>query len=317
MMVKQTDLSPLFNTTKVGIKVGDNLTYNQKNGIIERNGNSKAGFWIVKKYILFRVTKLNCFSCSFYFQKGFDFLGRLIAICGKGGKSTIAVNLAYMVSDKNVTLIFDTKVSCSNIGYMLNTRIADENNFNKIILSVKSNIDIKDGIVQHKDRSNLFLLSVAEDTNWLDLTGRNGVISPDKIKEIIFELKNRFDYIVVDCEHHPSNLFSLYSMMYADKIVNVFSPDVFGIAETKSFLPFLCKFDKSRIVNVANSDRNFIGLSKFENLSGTKIDICLPYEFRVQKCSNQGVPIMATTIKCGYTKSFKELMKLIEIIKTQ
>jgi MinD-like ATPase involved in chromosome partitioning or flagellar assembly len=236
-------------------------------------------------------------------------MGRLIAVCGKGGKSTIATNLAYAISDKNITLLFDTKVSCSNIGYMLNTPISNEYNFNKLLISTKSNIDIREGIVGHKDRSNLFLMSVADSTNWLDLTGRNGVIAPDKIKEIIFELKNKFDYIVVDCEHHPSNLFSLYALMYADKIINVFSPDVFGSAEINSFSPFLSKFDKSKIINVANADRNLIWISKFKKLSGVEIDVFLPYEFQVQKCSNQGVPIMATTIKSSYIKEFKDLIK--------
>jgi MinD-like ATPase involved in chromosome partitioning or flagellar assembly len=237
-------------------------------------------------------------------------MGRLIAVCGKGGKSTIATNLAYAISDKNVTLIFDTKFSCSNVGYMLSTPITNEYNLNKIILSTKSGIDIKDGITQHKNRNNLFILSVSDTTNWLDLTGRNSIVAPDKIKEVIFELKNRFDYIVVDCEYHPGNLFSLYSIMYADKIINVFSPDVFGIAEINSFSPFLRKFDNSKIINVANADRNFIGLSKFENLSGLKIDISLSYEFKVQKCSNQGVPIMATTIRSSYVNNFKELIKM-------
>ncbi len=52
---------------------------------------------------------------------------------------------------------------------------------------------------------------------------------------MLSDMKEMFGYLIVDCEPEINNPLSVYSIIYADKIVNLIKPTITGTAFYNSF----------------------------------------------------------------------------------
>lgn len=235
-------------------------------------------------------------------------MGKLIAVTGFGGKTTVAANLAWLLGEENLTCLWDTDLSCGSIGILFGTDITAEKSFTKISNAI--DIDLAAAVTEVKGRNNLFLLSAHSQTTYFDNLGKDGQLSDERIKELIGELKNKFEYIVVDCDRSTSNSYKLWAMVHADKIINLIKPDICGLVRAKAAKPFIDKFHK--VINVLYANENAVSYGYVEDFYGSGFDITLPYDTAVKQSTNEGFPI-ASTGKCktDYCKNLKELLKLV------
>ncbi len=235
-------------------------------------------------------------------------MGRLIAITGFGGKSTVAANLSWLLSDNSLTCLFDTDLSCGSIGSFFGAEIPPEKSFTKI--SNAKDIDLPGAVFPVPGRNNLFLLSAHSETTYFDHLGNDSILSDDHIKELITELKNQFEYVVVDCEVSPNNPYKLWAIVYADKVINLVHPDVVGLIRAKAMKPFIDKCAK--VINVLYANENAVSFSNVEAIFGDRFDVTLPFDAAVKQSVNTGVPFMSgKRSKSDYAKNMIELLKLV------
>ncbi len=235
-------------------------------------------------------------------------MGRLIAVTGFGGKTTAAVNLSWLLSDNDLTCLFDTDLSCGSIGYFFGTEIPPEKSFSKI--SHSGDVDLAAAVFPVPDRDNLFLLSAHSETTYFDHLGKDSQLNDEHIKELITELKNKFDYTVVDCEAAPNNPYKLWALVYANVVVNLIHPNVQGLVRAKASKPFIDKFPTA--INVLYANENNISLHRAEEMYGASFDVNVPYDPAVKQAANEGVPAVGgKKAKSDYAKAMKELLKLI------
>lgn len=235
-------------------------------------------------------------------------MGRLIAVTGFGGKSTVAANLSWLLAGDCLTCLFDTDLSCGSIGSFFGKEIPPEKSFSKI--SNSGDVDIAGAVFQISSRENLFILSAHSSVTYFDHLGKDSQLSDEHIKELITELKNKFEYVVVDCEISPNNPYKLWSLVYADKVINLVHPDVYGLIRAKAMRPLIDKLPK--VINVLYANENAISYNRIEELYGGGFDITLPYDVAVKQSLYEGIPIVSgKRTKNDYAKNFKELLKLV------
>lgn len=253
-------------------------------------------------------------------------MSKIISIYGGNGsgKTTLAVNLAYNLANKGkVVGVVSTDFSKPTITGFLGMNITSEQpNWSYIC---NKGHEIKDVaqkfFVQHPRYQNIFILSVANDTNCLTYAGENQMDEDDKVRNLYSHLQTSdFDYVIVDCVNDVNNLVSTYALYYAEKIIHIINPTIQGMIFCNSYESFLNKMRNKNtdnpIIHVANADQNYVGISEFESKIGLKFDFLLPYEKQALKAENDGIPLLETftpsLFSSGYPKKFEELVsKLI------
>lgn len=156
--------------------------------------------------------------------------GQIITVTsGKGGvgKTTSSANIAYSIAkncpDKKVA-VMDFDVGTRNLDLILGMERKVVYTFVDYLIGKKDkmlNVAVKD----KRNNGNLFLISTSqtEDKDILDKY-------KDKIPEMIKELRENFDYIIIDS---PAGIEAgaMYAMMYCDKAIVVCNPEVSSLRD--------------------------------------------------------------------------------------
>ena len=116
----------------------------------------------------------------------------LVITSGKGGsgKSTVAVNLgaALAAAGKSVVLV-DMDMGMRSLDILLGLE-------NRIVYDLADVADglcrVKQAIVKHPSLPGLSLISAAQ-------TRGSDALSPHRAREVMEELKDRFDFVLIDC----------------------------------------------------------------------------------------------------------------------
>ncbi len=116
----------------------------------------------------------------------------IVVTSGKGGvgKTTISANIgaALALSGKKVLLI-DTDIGLRNLDVMLGLE-------NRIVYDIvdvcEGNCDIKKAVIKDKRYESLFIIPAAQAKD-------KSAINSLQMKSLIRDLKNDYDYIIIDC----------------------------------------------------------------------------------------------------------------------
>ena len=238
-------------------------------------------------------------------------MGKIITVCGGhgSGKTTVAANLGYILSQNNLVGILSTNMVYGSIQHLFGTVIDDCHGLYEMSLS---KYDTAKTFVPCLNNKNLFLMSLANSHDCLMLADEENGINGERAKEILSELKEMFQYLIVDCEPEINNPLSVYSIIYADKIINLIKPTITGTAFFNSYrsLYSALEIPDNKIIHVANNDKNYVGIKNVEKTVGLKMFLTIPHYKNVEQTENKGQ--LACFTKHGY---FYDIRKIADRIK--
>lgn len=239
-------------------------------------------------------------------------MGKIITVCGGSGsgKTTVAANLAYLLSQNAIVGVLSTNMTFGSIQYLLGTEIEGNHGLYELIMSKD---DISKAFTPCKDNKNLFIMSLANRQDCLVLADEESSLSGDEAKALILEMRDMFQFLIIDCETEINNPLSVYSLTYANGIINLIKPTVIGIEFHNSYKALFSalKIDNSNIIHIANCEKNFVGVRITERSTGIKLTSAIPYCREIEKAENMGVPVCKE--KNG--EFYREMKRIADLIR--
>ncbi|PXW90021.1 septum site-determining protein MinD [Streptohalobacillus salinus] len=214
----------------------------------------------------------------------------IVITSGKGGvgKTTTTANLgtALALLDKKVCLM-DTDIGLRNLDVVMGLE-------NRIIYDIidvaQGRCKLKQALIKDKRFDYLFLLPAAQTSDKHDL-------SPEAMIEMIAELKEEFDYILIDC---PAGIEQGYknAVAGADHAIVVTTPEKSSVRDADRIIGLLEKEEIEPPQLVINRIRNHMMkngdmMSIDEIIQVLSIDLLgiVADDDEVIKASNHGEPI--------------------------
>lgn len=219
-------------------------------------------------------------------------MGEAIVITsGKGGvgKTTTTANVgtALALAGKRVCLV-DTDIGLRNLDVVMGLE-------NRIIYDlvdvVENRCKIHQALVKDKRfDDNLYLLPAAQ-------TSDKSAVNPEQMKKLITELKQDYDYIIIDC---PAGIEQGYknAVAGADRAIVVTTPEISAVRDADRIIGLLEKEDIEPAKLIVNRIRNHMVksgdmLDVDEIVTHLSIDLIgiIADDDNVIKGSNNGEPI--------------------------
>lgn len=248
-------------------------------------------------------------------------MGKIISIYGSNGsgKSIIATNLAYMLANDKATGLVTTSIRLSGVSKLLNMKIEDDKSLKKIYLNV-NDTDYISKFAQYQGNKNLFVLTTPDSIDCLTLADPACYLSGTDAQNLILEVKNKFDYVVFDCDNSVNNPISTYALKYSDFVLNIIKPTVQGIEFEKSYGAFFEKLKiTNKLIRIINNDKNYLPIRSVEEIIGAA-DYVLPHEKGIEISENEGILYMSrggggrtflSGIKDPWRKKFGEIVRRV------
>ena len=236
-------------------------------------------------------------------------MGEVIVITsGKGGvgKTTTTANIGAGLSkfDKKVVVI-DTDLGLRNLDVVMGLE-------NLIVYNLVDVIEgtcrLKQALIRDKRYENLYLLPSAQ-------TKDKTAISPGQMKKLTSQLKDEFDYILLDCPAGIEQGFQ-NAIAGADRAIVVTTPEVSAIRDADRIIGLLESNQLKKIDLIINRIRmdmvkrgDMMSVDDVtEILSGPLIG-ALPDDEQVVIGTNQGEPVVGLDSKAG--KAYLNICKRI------
>ncbi|WP_117170436.1 septum site-determining protein MinD [Paraliobacillus sediminis] len=219
-------------------------------------------------------------------------MGEAIVITsGKGGvgKTTTTANLgtALALMDKKVCLM-DTDIGLRNLDVVmgLENRIIYD-----IVDVVQKRCKLKQALIKDKRFDCLYLLPAAQTSDKSDLT-------PEGMIEMIAELKEEYDYILIDC---PAGIEQGYknAVAGADRAIVVTTPEKSSVRDADRIIGLLEKEDIepphlviNRIRNHMMKNGDMLDIDEIVQILSIELLGVIADDDEVIKASNHGEPVV-------------------------
>ena len=219
-------------------------------------------------------------------------MGEVIVVTsGKGGvgKTTITANIgsALAAIGKRVVLV-DGDTGLRNLDILMGLE-------NRIVYNLVDVIDgrcrLKQALIRDKRYDNLFLLPTAQTKNKND-------VEPEEMLNLINDLKNDFDYVIIDSPAGIERGFE-NSVIAAQKAIIVVNPELTSIRDSDRAIGILKEIgikDCKLIVNRIDNDmvRNGEMLDVEDIINSLEIELLgiVPEDRAITVSTNKGQPIV-------------------------
>ncbi|HHY72854.1 MAG TPA: septum site-determining protein MinD [Bacillus bacterium] len=218
-------------------------------------------------------------------------MGEAIVITsGKGGvgKTTTSANLgtALALSGKKVCLV-DTDIGLRNLDVIMGLE-------NRIIYDlvdvVEERCKLQQALIKDKRFDCLYLLPAAQ-------TKDKSAVFPDQMKKLVGELKQDFDYIIIDCPAGIEQGFK-NAVAGADKAVVVTTPEVSSVRDADRIIGLLeqeavepPKLIVNRIRSHMMKNGEMLDVDEIVNILAIDLLGIVGDDDSVIKASNSGEPV--------------------------
>ena len=227
---------------------------------------------------------------------------------GGVGKTTVSTNLAVLLKQtgKKVALL-DLDVYSGDVALALD--IAPKRNVSDLVSDIgKLDLDLLESYM-FKHSSGVMVLPAPTKIEYADF------VAPDHINKILRILVKEYDYIVVDCASYMHDPV-LVALDASDVILLVTTMDIFAIKNLRSCISALesSNYSRTKFRLVVNRALSEAGISEkdIEKTLGLPITVVLPQEDgTILKSINQGMPVVLSARKSGFTKGLQELVRKI------
>lgn len=226
-------------------------------------------------------------------------MGEVIVITsGKGGvgKTTTTANVGTGLAklDKKVVLI-DTDIGLRNLDVVMGLE-------NRIVYNlvdvVEGSCRIKQALIKDKRYPNLYLLPSAQ-------TRDKTAVSPEQMKKLANELRDEFDYILMDC---PAGIEQGFrnAIAGADRALVITTPEVSAVRDADRIIGLLESNEIKRthlIVNRLRADMVKRGdmMSSDDVVDILAVDLIgvVPDDENIVISTNQGEPLVGNDTLAG------------------
>jgi|LSQX01.3.fsa_nt_gb cellulose biosynthesis protein BcsQ len=241
-------------------------------------------------------------------------MGIMISIWGKGGsgKSTFASNLACCLAKKGKLVgILGTNTTYGSLQHYFGMQITDEKSLYRAFNSYNDD-DIVKNFVSYPKLRDLFVLSLANTDDSLKIES----ISNEMGKNLLLNVKDSFEFLIVDCTDSKYDALTLLSLTYSDSVIEIMRPTVQGIAYHVANEKLINSLKISnKLMLVLNANRNFLDLKNVKDKVKLKPIINLPYSLNVERSENNGEPIYLSGGLIGADRRYiKEINRLADIL---
>ncbi|GGK15984.1 site-determining protein [Caldalkalibacillus thermarum] len=219
-------------------------------------------------------------------------MGEAIVITsGKGGvgKTTTSANIgtALALQGKMVCLV-DTDIGLRNLDVVMGLE-------NRIIYDLvdvaEGNCRLKQALIKDKRFEELYLLPAAQ-------TKDKDAVAPEQMSKIIAELKQDYDYVIIDCPAGIERGFK-NAVAGADRAIVVTTPEVSAVRDADRIIGLLeaYKIESPRlIVNRIRPQMmkrgEMLDVDEIVNILGIDLLGIVPDDEQVIKSANVGEPIV-------------------------
>ena len=233
----------------------------------------------------------------------------IVITSGKGGvgKTTTTANVGTGLAqlNKKVVLI-DTDIGLRNLDVVMGLE-------NRIVYNlvdvIEGNCRVKQALIKDKKYPDLYLLPSAQ-------TRDKTAVTPEQMKKLTDELREEFDYILLDCPAGIEQGFK-NAIAGADRAIVVTTPEVSAIRDADRIVGLLEANELKNIHLVVNRLR--MDMVKRGDMMSVK-DVCeilaipligaVPDDEHIVISTNQGEPLVGSSCLAGqaYTNICKRIL---------
>ena len=222
----------------------------------------------------------------------------IVVTSGKGGvgKTTTVANIGTGLAalGKKVVLV-DTDIGLRNLDVVLGLE-------NRIVYNlvdvIEGNCRLKQALIRDKRYPELYLLPSAQ-------TRDKTSVTPEQMKKLCDELKNQFDYIILDCPAGIEQGFK-NAIAGADKALVVTTPEVSAIRDADRIIGLLEADDLRDIHLIINRLRmdmirrgDMMSVEDVVDILAVPLIGTIPDDETVVIATNQGEPLDGKSNICG------------------
>lgn len=222
----------------------------------------------------------------------------IVITSGKGGvgKTTTSANIGtgLAILGKRVVMI-DTDIGLRNLDVVMGLE-------NRIVYNlvdvVEGNCRMKQALIRDKRYPNLYLLPSAQ-------TRDKSAVNPEQMIKLIEDLKDEFDYILLDC---PAGIEQGFrnAIAGADRALVVTTPEVSAIRDADRIIGLLEAQDLRSIHLVVNRVRmdmvrrgDMMSVDDVMDILAVPLLGAVPDDESIVVSTNQGEPLVGTDTSAG------------------
>ena len=222
------------------------------------------------------------------------------------GKTTTTANIGAGLSkfDKKVVVI-DTDLGLRNLDVVMG--LANLIVYNLVDV-IEGTCRLKQALIRDKRYENLYLLPSAQ-------TKDKTAISPGQMKKLTSQLKDEFDYILLDCPAGIEQGFQ-NAIAGADRAIVVTTPEVSAIRDADRIIGLLESNQLKKIDLIINRIRmdmvkrgDMMSVDDVTEILSVPLIGALPDDEQVVIGTNQGEPVVGLDSKAG--KAYLNICKRI------
>ena len=234
----------------------------------------------------------------------------IVITSGKGGvgKTTTTANIGAALADKgHKVLLIDTDIGLRNLDVVmgLENRIVYD-----LIDVIEGRCRVSQALIKDKRCPNLVLLPAAQ------IRDKNDV-NTDQMKELIFSLKESFDYILIDCPAGIEQGFK-NAIAAADEAIVVTTPEVSATRDADRIIGLLeaagiknPKIVVNRLRIDMVKEKNMLSVEDILDILAVKLLVVVPDDENVVISTNKGEPLVYKGDSLA-AKAFKNIASRIE-----
>lgn len=222
----------------------------------------------------------------------------IVITSGKGGvgKTTTTANIGTGLAklDKKVVLI-DTDIGLRNLDVVMGLE-------NRIVYNlvdvIEGNCRYKQALIKDRNHSNLFLLPSAQ-------TKDKTAVTPEQIRKLVAELKEEFDYVILDCPAGIEQGFK-NAIAAADRALIVTTPEVSAIRDADRIIGLLEAHNITQIDLIVNRIRmdmvrrgEMMSIEDVVEILAIDLIGAVPDDENIVISTNQGQPLVGDNSLAG------------------
>ncbi|HIR94123.1 MAG TPA: septum site-determining protein MinD [Candidatus Egerieimonas intestinavium] len=232
----------------------------------------------------------------------------IVVTSGKGGvgKTTTAANIGTGLAalDKKVVMV-DTDIGLRNLDVVLGLE-------NRIVYNlvdvIEGNCRLKQALIRDKHNPNLYLLPSAQ-------TRDKTAVSPEQMKKLCEDLKEEYDYVILDCPAGIEQGFK-NAIAGASRAIVVTTPEVSAIRDADRIIGLLEAAELHNIYLIINRLRmdmirrgDMMSVEDVVDILAVDLLGAIPDDEQVVISTNQGEPLAGSESLAG--KAYQNICRRI------
>ncbi len=238
-------------------------------------------------------------------------MGEVIVITsGKGGvgKTTSSANIGtgLAIAGKKVALV-DADIGLRNLDVVmgLENRIVYD-----LVDVIEGNCRLKQALIKDKRYPNMFLLPAAQ-------TKDKNAVSPEQMQKLCEQLKEEFDYIIIDCPAGIEQGFK-NAVAGANRAIVVTTPEISAVRDADRIIGLLEASELRNLTLILNRIRpdmvkkgDMMALEDVTDILAIDVLGIVPDDESIVISTNRGEPCVADTTDGRAGQAFRNIVQRI------